>query len=57
MLVTKKEVAEAFMYELQQTRRLFKKAMQQGRSERRGDEVRTALRVSRSLLEWILVNG
>jgi len=29
----------------------------QGRSERRGEEVRTALRVGRSPLEWILANG
>jgi hypothetical protein len=29
----------------------------QGRSERRGEEVRTALRVGRSPCEWILANG
>jgi len=29
----------------------------QGRSERRGEEVRTALRVCRSPVEWILANG
>ena len=29
----------------------------QGRSEPRGEEVRSALRVGRSPLEWILVNG
>jgi len=29
----------------------------QGRSERRSEEVRTALRVGRSPLEWILANG
>ena len=29
----------------------------QGRSERRGEEVHTALRVGRSPLEWILANG
>ena len=29
----------------------------QGRSERRGEEVRTALRVGRSPFKWILVNG
>ena len=28
----------------------------QGRSKRRGEEERTALRVGRSPLEWILVN-
>ena len=29
----------------------------QGRSERRGEEVRTALRVGRSPLKWILASG
>ena len=29
----------------------------QGRSERRGEEVQTALRVGRSPFEWILANG
>jgi len=29
----------------------------QGRSERRGEEVQTALCVGRSPLEWILANG
>jgi len=29
----------------------------QGRSERRGEEVRTALRAGRSPVEWILANG
>ncbi len=29
----------------------------QGRSERRGEEVQTALRVGRSPLRWILANG
>ena len=38
-------------------RRMLKKAVQQGRSERRGEEVRTALRVGRLPLEWILANG
>ena len=38
-------------------RRMLKKAVQQGRSERRGEEVHTALRVGRSPLEWILANG
>ena len=38
-------------------RRLFKKAVQQGRSEQRGEEVQTALRVGRSPIEWILANG
>jgi hypothetical protein len=33
------------------------KGCQQGRSERRGEEVHTALRVGRSPLEWILANG
>ena len=37
--------------------RLFRKAVQQGRSKRRGEEVQTALRVGRSPLEWILANG
>ena len=37
--------------------RLFKKVVQQGRSERRGEEVQTALRVGRSPFEWILANG
>ena len=32
-------------------------AAQQGRSERRGEEVQTALRVGRSPLQWILANG
>ncbi len=32
-------------------------AVQQGRSERRGEEVHTALRVGRSPFEWILANG
>jgi hypothetical protein len=36
---------------------MLKKAVQQGRSERRGEEVHTALRVGRSPLEWILANG
>ena len=36
---------------------MLKKAVQQGRSERRGEEVQTALRVDRSPLEWILANG
>src|SRR5438132_9976766 len=54
------------------TRRMLKKARyltrptparrdapfrEQGRSERRGEEVRTALRVGRSPFKWILVNG
>jgi hypothetical protein len=38
-------------------RRMLKKAVQQGRSERRGEEVQTALRVGRSSLQWILANG
>ena len=36
---------------------MLKKAVQQGRSERRGEEVQTALRVGRSPLQWILANG
>jgi len=36
---------------------MLKKAVQQGRSERRGEEVRPALRVGRSLLQWVLANG
>ena len=36
---------------------MFKKAVQQGRSERRGEEIRTALRVGRSPLQCILANG
>ena len=36
---------------------MLKKAVQQGRSERRGEEVQTALRVGRSPFEWILANG
>jgi hypothetical protein len=39
------------------TRRMIKKAIQQGRSERRGEEVQTALRVGRSPVELILANG
>ena len=38
-------------------RRMLKKSVQQGRSERRGEEVQTALRVGRSPLQWILANG
>ena len=37
-------------------RRMLKKSVQQGRSERRGKEVHAALRVGRSSLEWILAN-
>ena len=37
--------------------RMLKKAVQQGRSERRGEEVRTALRVGRSPFALILANG
>jgi len=36
---------------------MLKKAVQQGCSEQRGEEVRTALRVGRSPFEWILANG
>jgi hypothetical protein len=36
---------------------MLKKAVQQGRSERRGEEVRTALRVGRSPPTWILASG
>jgi hypothetical protein len=38
-------------------RRMLKRAVQQGRIERRGEEVHTALRVGRSPLKWILANG
>jgi hypothetical protein len=37
--------------------RMLKKAVQQDRSEHRGEEVQTALRVGRSPFEWILANG
>jgi hypothetical protein len=37
--------------------RMLKNFVQQGRSERRGEEVQTALRVGRSPLKWILANG
>jgi len=33
------------------------KGRQQGRSERRGEEVQTALRVGRSPVRWVLANG
>ena len=36
---------------------MLKKAVQQGRNERRAKEVHTALRVGRSPLQWILANG
>jgi hypothetical protein len=36
---------------------MLKKAVQQGRSERMGEEVHTALRVGRSPLQWVLANG
>jgi hypothetical protein len=36
---------------------MLKKAVQQGRSQRRPEEVQTALRVGRLPLEWILANG
>ena len=36
---------------------MLKKAVQRGRSERKGEEVQTALRVGRSPLQWILANG
>ena len=36
---------------------MLKKAVQQGRSERRGEAVRTALRVGRSPFGWIMANG
>jgi hypothetical protein len=36
---------------------MLKKAVQQGRSERRGEELRTALRVGRSPLQCILAKG
>ena len=37
--------------------RMFKKPVQRGRSERRPEEVQTALRVSRSPLQKVLANG
>ena len=37
-------------------RRMLKKAVQKGPSERRGEEVQTALRVGRLPLQWILAN-
>ena len=39
------------------SRRMLKKAVQQGCSKRRGEEVQTALRVGRSPLQWFLANG
>jgi len=36
---------------------MLKKAVQQGRSERRGEEVHAALRAGRLPLVWILANG
>ena len=36
---------------------MLKKSVQQGRSERSGEEVHTALRVGRSPVGWILANG
>ena len=36
---------------------MLKKAVQQGRSEQRGEEVHTALRVGRSPLQWVPANG
>jgi hypothetical protein len=36
---------------------MLKKAVQHGRSEQRGEEVRTALRVGRSPLQCIWANG
>jgi hypothetical protein len=39
------------------SRRMLKKAVQQGHGKRRGEEVCTALRVGRSPFEWILANG
>ena len=36
---------------------MIKKVVQQGRSERRAEEVHTALRVGRSPIGWILANG
>ena len=40
-----------------QWRRMLKKAVQQGRSERRGEEVRTTLRVAVCLSQKFLANG
>ena len=36
---------------------MLKKAVPQGRSERKGEEVRTTLRVGRSPVQWILADG
>jgi hypothetical protein len=36
---------------------MLKRAVQQGRSERRGEEVHAALRVCRSPLQLVLANG
>jgi hypothetical protein len=36
---------------------MLKKAVQQGRSESRAEEVQTALRVGRSPMRWVLANG
>jgi len=36
---------------------MIKKVVQQGRSERRAEEVQTTLRVGRSPVGWILANG
>ena len=41
----------------ERSRRMLKQAVQQGRSERRAEEVQTALRVGRSPFQWILANG
>ena len=48
---------EEFMNGSSDTRRLFKMSVQQGRSERRPEEVHTALRVGRSPFQWVLANG
>jgi hypothetical protein len=36
---------------------MLEQAVQQGHSERRSEEVQTALRVGRSPVQWILANG
>jgi hypothetical protein len=41
----------------QHSLRMLKKTVQQGRSERRGEEVHTALRVGRLPLQWFLAGG
>lgn len=37
--------------------KMFKRVVQRGPTERRGEAVHTPLRVNRSLIEWGLANG